>query len=500
MKTRLGGRLEAFCRWTPRGFEEEPITHFDPDDIFAGTPQLWALRMIILKALTSKWKTIHLDFKRAFSHAPIDRTVYVTLPKGYHKYDDEGHELCLRLRKSSEGLKQSAAQWEKILTGFLSAEGFTQCLKEPHMWRSAKHRNGTRTYLTVYVDDIYITTNDMQWLRGFRERMDVLAPHKSLGEIQYALGCEIAWSSDRKSVTINCQRKIKEVLRRAGMESCRDARTPLLPGAKLNDDLATDVVTDKSVIKDYQSTVGSLLYIMRAGRPDMDHAAWYLACGMTAPTLALVEQLKHTLRYLKFSQNFQLRYGKAHSTRELDLSSTMYDPDTLVGFADANYDYNRSTTSTLTMYKNAALYWRVKKQPTISLSSVQSELTALSEQARDVELLRDVFGFLDIDIDGATVIFCDNQGAIQNAKHPSFSERLRHVLNKLFYVREVVQRGVAVIRWIPTSLNPADLGTKALGAMPFRMFSMFVMNDSIEMPTKKQVSRTAKLAAILQNS
>ena len=62
VKTRLGGRLEAFCRWTPRGFEEEPITHFDPDDIFAGTPQLWALRMIILKALTSKWKTIHLDF------------------------------------------------------------------------------------------------------------------------------------------------------------------------------------------------------------------------------------------------------------------------------------------------------------------------------------------------------------------------------------------------------------------------------------------------------
>ena len=34
IKTRLGGVLEAFCRWTPRGFEEIPDVHFNPDDIF----------------------------------------------------------------------------------------------------------------------------------------------------------------------------------------------------------------------------------------------------------------------------------------------------------------------------------------------------------------------------------------------------------------------------------------------------------------------------------
>ena len=84
IKTRASGSVEAFCRWTPRGYEEEPEIHFDPEAVFAGTPQLWALRLIIVHALGRKFKTHHLDFKRAFSHAPIDKTIHVSMPKGYH--------------------------------------------------------------------------------------------------------------------------------------------------------------------------------------------------------------------------------------------------------------------------------------------------------------------------------------------------------------------------------------------------------------------------------
>jgi hypothetical protein len=223
---------------------------------------------------------------------------------------------------------------------------------------------------------------------------------------------------------------------------------------------------------------------MRGGRPDIAYACWYLACGMTAPTEALVLQLKHTLRYLQYSKDLKLRYGRVHGSPELDLSSIDYKSDEFVGFCDANFEPDRSTTSTLTMFQNAALYWRVKKQATTSLSSVQSELTALSEQARDVQLLRDVFGFLDMDIPESTTVFCDSRGAIQNAKHPTFSERLRHVLNKIFYIRELVYDKIINVRWIQTKMNPADLGTKALGASAFRLFSSFIMNDSIDQPSR----------------
>ena len=247
VKTRAGGRFEAFCRWTPRGFEEQPLKHYDPDNIFAGTPQLWCLRTILVKALTAGWKTTHLDFKRAFSHAPIDRPVYVTLPPNYHKYDEEGYELCLRLRKSSEGLKQSAAQWDQLLTKFLlkhnfekcasdqrdnSGFPFEQCDKEPHLWRSKVLSTGNRAFMCIYVDDIYLTTDDNDWLKSFRVAINELAPHKSLGEITYALGCEIEHT--KGVTTISCKRKITELLRRARMEDCTGAVTPLIPNSTLS--------------------------------------------------------------------------------------------------------------------------------------------------------------------------------------------------------------------------------------------------------------------------
>ena len=47
----------AFCRWTPRGFQQQAGVHYDPDEIFAGTPQLSTLRFLLAKALFTKRPT-----------------------------------------------------------------------------------------------------------------------------------------------------------------------------------------------------------------------------------------------------------------------------------------------------------------------------------------------------------------------------------------------------------------------------------------------------------
>jgi hypothetical protein len=155
-KARPENRIEAFCRWTPRGFEEIPNEHFDPDNIFSGTPQLWALRLILVKALTAKWPTFHIDFKRAFSQVPLKERVHVRMPKGYVVHDDEGYEMCLLLEKSSEGLKQSSANWSEFLDDFLLKDGFERCIKEPKLFKK-KIEDGSWAYIEVYVDDIYGT-------------------------------------------------------------------------------------------------------------------------------------------------------------------------------------------------------------------------------------------------------------------------------------------------------------------------------------------------------
>ena len=150
----------------------------------------------------------------------------------------------------------------------------------------------------------------------------------------------------------------------------------------------------------------------------------------------LKPQMQHVLRYLRYSRNYVLCYSKV-SHGDLDLSDTEFDGEELNAFADSDHEPQRSVTSSLVICNNAALLWRVKKQATVSLSTVQSELTALSSTAQDVEMCHDLFDWFDMPVQ-PTVIFCDNKGAIQNAKHPNFSDKLRHAQNKIYYIREVI--------------------------------------------------------------
>ena len=508
-KVRPGNVLEAFCRWTPRGFEEIPDEHYDPDKIFSSTPQLWVLRIIIIKVLKCrqkldlKVKSFHLDFKRAFSHAPLKERIHVTMPPKYFVYDDQGYELCLQLDKSSEGLKQSSANWSNMLDSYLIQEGFVQNIKEPKLFKK-QIPNKSWVYLEVYVDDLYGCCNDDKWLDQFWRKMnDELAPCKYLGEVSHALGIDVEWSADGESVTLSTAGKIDDLLIRHNMIDCKGRFTPLSPGCKLADDLDSPLLCPADQ-KKYRSIVGSLMYVTRCNRPDTAYAAWYLACGMQKPTEAMMLQAMHCLRYLRQTRKVNLVYSvKSSEMTEfmLDLSGITYNPDDLTGFCDANWLPKRSVSSTILMCCNASLFWRVRKQKSVALSSVQAELSALSSEAQDVELVQDVFSWMDIDFVPATVVYCDNRGAIQNANHPCLSDRLRHLPNKMFYIREVIKNGKLLVKWIAGAVNPADLGTKSLGGLTHRIYAEFLMNCKLGfVTTRVQVKKISYMAKLTRST
>ena len=160
-----------------------------------------------------------------------------------------------------------------------------------------------------------------------------------------------------------------------------------------------------------------------------------------------------------------MRYSSkgADKSVKLNLEKSNYKTDTATGFCDSNWEPDKSVSSCVVMYNGAALTWRVRKQQTVALSSVEAELAAMSAMGQDIEFNRDIFEWFGMGTKEATTIFADNRGAIENARHPCFSDRLRHVNNKIFYIREIVAKGAAVIKWIAGTENPSDLGTKTIG-------------------------------------
>ena len=65
-------------------------------------------------------------------------------------------------------------------------------------------------------------------------------------------------------------------------------------------------------------------------------------------------------------------------------------------------------------------------------------------------------------ISDALDFYCDNNGAIAQAKEPRSHQRSKHILRRFHLIREIVERGDVEIRKVHTDNNVADPLTKPL--------------------------------------
>ena len=59
-------------------------------------------------------------------------------------------------------------------------------------------------------------------------------------------------------------------------------------------------------------------------------------------------------------------------------------------------------------------------------------------------------------------LYCDNSGAIAQAKEPRSHQKSKHILRRYHIIREIVERGDVKICKVHTDLNIADPLTKPL--------------------------------------
>ena len=107
------------------------VNTYKRDDLFAATPPLEALKMIIsMIATANKGDLIMVnDISRAFFHAKVTRDVYVQLPKEDKQQGEE--ETCGKLRFSMYGTRDAAQNWHNEYTQQLVDVGFQQGLASP---------------------------------------------------------------------------------------------------------------------------------------------------------------------------------------------------------------------------------------------------------------------------------------------------------------------------------------------------------------------------------
>ena len=85
-----------------------------------------------------------------------------------------------------------------------------------------------------------------------------------------------------------------------------------------------------------------------------------------------------------------------------------------------------------------------------------------SEAAKEALYLRGFLSELGLADDGPTTLYMDNKSAIDLAYNPEHHDRMKHVLRRHFFVRDMVEEFEIEVPFVRTDDNIADFLTKPI--------------------------------------
>lgn len=308
------------------------------------------------------------------------------------------------------------------------------------------NKAGNILLVSVYVDDLIYTGDDAAMMGDFKKSMQQEFDMTDLGNMRYFLGIEVLQTET--GIHVSQAKYTLEVLKRFGMEDCNGVKNPMVPGVKLNMDEGGDRV-DETL---YKQIIGSLVYITTT-RPDLQFSVSLLSRFMAKPTQLHLQAAKRFLRYLRSTINCGIWY-KRGGAGEVQV----YTDSDFAGDVDSR----KSTTGYVFLLNGAAVIWSSKKQSIVTLSTTEAEYVAASACACQAIWFKRILKELGYNIEGSTVIQCDNTSTIKLSKNLVFHGRCKHIGVRFHFLRDLVNEGAMSLEYCSSQEQVADIFTKPL--------------------------------------
>ena len=437
---------------------------------FAAVMDMSTVKIIL--ALAATWGVVakHGDIPNAYVKADkeSDLEILLQVPRGMDVSSEvikslgatSVSELALQLRKSLYGLKQAGRLWSQLLHARLMDAGFQQCVSDMCLYWKKDGRD--LVIVGVYVDDLLATGTNAPAVDRFFASLGSLSI-KDLGAVNKFLGMRVKIDNDG-SYIIDQENAINDILKEHGLEDANSTRTPI--GADCYEVPTTDsallVDADGGApsIRSFQSLVGSLLWVSRCTRPDIAFAVHKATRQTHQPRIHDYKLAKLIARYLKGTCSFKLRMTPATSARKTVNLESYSDAD----FA-ADKLYRKSLTGGVILLNGMAVSWTAKKQGGVSLSTMEAEFVAASEQTRELLGIREMLGEIGMPPGLPMTLYIDNQAAIKQLDGEASSIKAKHIDVRLKFVRDYSRREIVSAQYVRSEAQIADLMTKALDAV-----------------------------------
>ncbi|KAJ9543849.1 hypothetical protein OSB04_023556 [Centaurea solstitialis] len=452
-KTDMDGNVHTFkARLVAKGFTQ---THgIDYDETFSPVAMLKSIRILMAISAYFNYEIWQMDVKTAFLNGKLTEDVYMEQPEGFIGPKNP-NKVC-KLLKSIYGLKQASRSWNLHFDERIKEFGFAKSEFEPCVY--TKFSGSIVTFLVLYVDDILLIGNDVPTLQSVKTWLSKCFQMKDLGEAAYILGIKIYRNRSRRLIGLSQSTYIDKILKRFRMDESKKGFIPMQHGIVLSKAQCpvSSEDQDKMRLIPYASAIGSIMYAMLCTRPDVAYSISVTSRYQQNPGEAHWVAVKNILKYMRRTKEMFLVFGGSE------------DEISVTGYTDASFQTDkedfRSQSGYVFTLNGGAISWKSSKQDTIADSTTEAEYIAASDAAKEAVWLRSFITDLRVvaSISRPIDIYCDNSGAVAQAKEPREHHKSRHVLRKYHLIREIIGRGDVRICKIPTDENVADPLTKPL--------------------------------------
>ena len=410
----------------------------------ATTLTMRAFRMLMAVAAKFNLDAHQLDAVNAFVNSTLheDERMHIELPEGFKR-----NGVVLKLKRALYGLRRSPRLWQEELVGTLRQLGLSEVPDEPCIMT-----NGDWLLVFYYVDDIVLLSRacDKSKKDDFIEKLKEKYQLKDIGELRWFLGIEVKRDRRERTLSLSQQAYIEKIAARFEERGKGRTGTPIARIFEKSEDMATE-----HEIRMFQQRIGSILYAAISTRPDVAFATAHLSQFLTNPSKEHTDAANQCLRYLHDTRHLVLHYGHDRSARDCVWASD-------AAFAD-DINTRKSTQAYLMKLFGGTVAWRSGKQDTVTTSSTEAELLALTHAAKESLQMARICASIKLEMDGELQIYCDNRQTINLVRQetPKLITRLRHVDIHQHWLRQLVQlKGTPRIEYIPTNEMPADGLTK----------------------------------------
>lgn len=342
--------------------------------------------------------------------------------------NNEKNNVCL-LKRALYGLKQSGVQWYKTIHNELIKINLKPFLQDKCLFFMQEKEK--LLMLAIYVDDILIASNNGDWIYTVKNKLTSRFAMKDIGLVDKCLGIKFEQNLERHEIQLTQVKYVKQLLEKFEMSECKPASTPM----EINCDLPYEKESvNKNEHIPYQKLIGALLYLAISTRPDISYAVSYLSQFNNCYQEVHWKAAKRVLIYLKGTSNYAILYKQSEMK--------------LKGMVDA-------------------ISWESKKQRTVALSSTEAEYMAISEAIRELLYLQGFLIELNFNCD-QIYVENDSQSAQKLIWSQSINSRSKHIDVRHHFIKQIVEQGSVIIKYVPTNEMSADVLTKSLSAPKHR--------------------------------